>query len=171
MITQQRLKELLHYDPESGWFTNLVQRGQRGTIGAVAGNHDKDGYIVIQIGGRKYRAGRLAWLYMTGEWPTEVDHWDGVYDNDSWSNLRDGTHADNMANSNRATGMSGLRGVNRDPRNPTKWRSRVSYGNCRQWLGPFDSPEEAYEAYLKAVEHHHGEFAFHKRPQTLERRI
>lgn len=171
MLTQERLKELLVYDPDTGEFTNRIQRGQRGTVGALAGSYDKDGYIVIQIGGTKYRAGRLAWLYMKGVWPIEIDHEDGIYDNDAWYNLREATRSDNMSNSNRETGISGLRGVTRDPKNPTLWRSRVSYGNIRKWLGPFDSPEKAHAAYLEAAELAQGEFALHNRPQPLERRL
>lgn len=169
MIDQEQLKHLLHYDPETGLFTNLVQRGVRGSVGSNPGNKDKNGYLVIQINNQKYRAGRLAFLYMTGRWPIEIDHIDGVYDNDSWENLREATRSENNANSYHAAGSSGLRGVNRDPKNPTLWRARVSYRNCRVWLGPFDSQEEAYEAYLEATKLHHGEFAYHNRP-TLEQR-
>lgn len=165
MITQERLKELLDYDPETGLFTNRVSRGPRGPIGAIAGTYDKDGYIVIQIGGTKYRAGRLAWLYMTGTWPTEIDHEDGVYDNDSWSNLRDATRSENIVNSKRLTGSSGLRGVRCDP-GTTKWRARISFGYQRSYLGVFDTAEEAHKAYLAAAEIRHGEFALHNRPQA-----
>ncbi len=171
MITQEYLQHLFNYDPETGWLINRIQRGQRGPIGARAGNYDKDGYLVTQIDGQKYRVGRLIWFYITGEWPIEVDHEDGVRDNDSWTNLREATRSENNCNSNRAIGMSGLRGVKRDPKNPTLWRARIAYGNYRKWLGPFDSLEKASKAYLKAVELHHGEFAHHKRPQPLDRRI
>lgn len=168
MITQVRLRELLVYNPITGLFTNRVQRGQRGPIGAIAGNFDKDGYRIIQIGGTKYRASRLAWLYMTGHWPIEVDHKDGVPYNDIWNNLREATRCENMANSTRPVGTSGLRGVKFDPKTST-WRSRVQYGNCREWLGPFDTAEEAHAAYLIAAENKHGEFALHNRPQPLRR--
>lgn len=170
MITQQRLRELFFYDGED--LINLARRGRRGHIGAVAGNYDKDGYIIIQIGGIKYRRARLIWLYVTGQWPEyEVDHKNGIPDDDSWDNLRDATRSDNVANSTRPIGSSGLRGVNRDPKNPTLWRARVAYGNSRQWLGPFDTAKEAHEAYLAAAEDKQGEFALHNRPQPFERRI
>lgn len=168
MITQNRLKELLHYDPDTGWFTNLVQRGQRGAVGAICGYLDAGGYTIIQIGGIKYRAGRLAWLYMMGEWPIEIDHKDGVTNDDRWDNLREATRSDNVANSARPIGASGLRGVKFDPKTST-WRSRVQYGNYREWLGPFDTAEEAHAAYLVAAEDRHGEFALHNRPQPNRR--
>jgi hypothetical protein len=170
MITQQRLKELLVYNPDTGEFTNRVQRGPRGAIGALTGSLDKDGYNIIQIGGVKYRAGRLAFLYMIGRWPVEVDHKDGVPANDWWDNLREATRSEQMANSARPIGASGLRGVKFDLKTST-WRSRVQCGNIREWLGPFDTAKEAHEAYLAATETAHGEFALHNRPQPLERRL
>lgn len=168
-LTAERLRELLVYDPGTGVFTNRIQRGSRGPIGAVAGNYDKDGYIVISISGQKFRAGRLAFLYMTGRWPREIDHKDRVRDNDAWLNLRECTRSENVAHSERATGESGLRGVKFDPKTST-WRSRIAFGGYREWLGPFGTKEEAYAAYLAAANSAHGEFALHK-PQTSWRRF
>lgn len=162
MITQERLKELFEYDPEIGLFTRLIKAGQRGPVGSIVGVPDKDGYLVVQIGGTKYKLHRLAWFYMKGVWPIEIDHRDGVPDNNVWTNLREATRSDNVANSNRETGESGLRGVKYDP-NTTSWRARIAYGYQRKWLGPFDTAEEAHAAYLAAAEIHHGEFALHNR--------
>ena len=167
-LTAERLKELLVYDPITGVFTNKVQRGQRGPIGAATGSYDKDGYLIIQIGGKKYRAGRLAFLYMTGRWPIEVDHKNGVRANNAWLNLRESTRCENIANSERPIGESGLRGVKFDSKT-SSWRSRIGFGGDREWLGPFDTAEEAYQAYLVAAESAHGEFALHNRPQPLRR--
>jgi len=168
-LTAEHLRAILDYDSLTGLFTNKVQRGKRGPIGAVAGTYDKDGYVVIQISGIKFRAGRLAFLHMTGRWPREVDHKDRVRANDAWLNLRECTRSENVAYSERATGESGLRGVNFDPKTST-WRSRIGFGGYREWLGPFGSKEEAYTAYLNAANSTHGEFALHK-PQPHWRRI
>src|ERR1700761_4942392 len=118
-LTVEYLKTLLVYDPSTGLFTNKVQRGIRGPIGAIAGSYDKDGYVVIQINAKKYRAGRLAWLYMTGRWPREVDHKDRDRANDAWLNLRECTRSENNAHSERPLGESGLRGVRFDPKTST----------------------------------------------------
>src|SRR5882762_7480724 len=123
-LTAERLRELLVYDPLTGFFTNRVQRGVRGPIGARCGHYDKDGYLIIQINSQKFRAGRLAFLYMTGRWPIEADHKDGVRDNDAWLNLRECTRCENVANSERPLGESGLRGVKFDSKTST-WRARV----------------------------------------------
>ena len=166
-LTAECLRELLIYNPETGLFTNKVKRGQRGQIDAIAGSYDKDGYVVITINRQKFRAGRLAWLYMTGKWPIEVDHEDGVYDNDLWSNLREATRSENIANSLRDVGVSGLRGVKFDERSST-WRARIGFGNCREYVGAYNTAEEAYEAYLAAAEIRHGEFALHNRNPSEE---
>jgi len=48
MITQQELKELLHYNPETGIFTWKVSTARRVSSGDVAGTKRKDGYIQIK---------------------------------------------------------------------------------------------------------------------------
>jgi hypothetical protein len=68
MITQERLKDLLHYDPETGFFSrpNGTPTSRVPTV---------NGYVMIMIKGKRYYAHRLAFLYMIGRWPLyEVDH-------------------------------------------------------------------------------------------------
>jgi len=168
MFTLLYLRSILFYDPDDGWFYNLVQRGKRGPIGAPAGSYDKDGYVVIQIDGVKYKAHRLAYMYMTGEWPEdEIDHWDGVPWNNVWNNLRDATHSDNMCNADRALGESGFRGVKFDPATRT-WRARIGYGYQRQYIGAYSTAEEASIAYLAGAKTVHGEFALQNRNSYQE---
>lgn len=98
ILTQARLKELLHYDPETGVWTRLVATSNSIRIGDVAGgvNH---GYVRISVDGRKYSAHRLAFLYQTGAWPSaEVDHWNLDKADNSWGNLRGATRSQNIAN-------------------------------------------------------------------------
>jgi len=112
-FTLNYIRSILDYDPfETGLFVWKEQIGRRIRVGEVAGSYDKDGYIIIQIGGVKYKAHRLAYLYMTGEWPEEeIDHKDGNPANNVWSNLRDSTRVENIINSDRELGESGFRGV------------------------------------------------------------
>jgi hypothetical protein len=164
LIDQPYLRYLFNYDYVSGWFTFRVRTGQRSQIGLRAGSYDGQGYRQIQINGQKYKEHRLAWMYVFGYWPIEIDHRDGSRDFNAISNLREVTRSENVANSLREVGTSGLRGVKFDPKTST-WRSRVAFGYYREWLGPFDTKEEAYEAYLVAAENTHGEYALHNRPQ------
>lgn len=145
MITAERLRELLHYDPETGIFIWRVNRARRQTAGKVAGSFASQGYWIIGVEGINYKAHRLAWLYVYGEWPKDqIDHLNGIKDDNRISNLRD---VDNVINSHNkriamATARNELLGVSR--RNG-KWYSQI-----KAFLGYFDTPEEAHEAYLVA---------------------
>lgn len=159
MITYQRLREVLRYDPETGIFTWLVITSNRVLIGDVAGTLNDD-YLVVQIDGRKYRAHRLAWFYMTGEWPSDqIDHWDLNRANNRWENLRKATNSKNSANTRRPmTNTSGFKGVWLDK--PTnKWRAKIQVRGEQRYLGYFDTPESAHHAYVVAATQYFGEFA------------
>ena len=78
MLTQARLKELVHYDPETGRWTFTTNHGRYGRIkaGGEAGHiHRHNGYRYIWVDDKAYRACRLAFLYMTGSWPAEYAEW------------------------------------------------------------------------------------------------
>lgn len=69
-ITQEQLKELLHYNPGTGIFTNTKTRGTRAICGDTCGNLSKStGYIVMMINGIMYSAQRLSFLFMEGYFP------------------------------------------------------------------------------------------------------
>ena len=157
MITQERLKELFDYDPETGWFTNRFSRG-RARDGDRAGSPTGHGYRRIIIDYEKYYEHHLAWLYVYGEWPEELDHKDRVRSHNWISNLRPATRTQNNANSERMTGSSGLKGAYLDYR-VSRWYSKIQIGGKVKWLGHFDTAEEAHEAFMVAAENLHGEFA------------
>jgi len=155
MLTAERLRELLDYDPETGVFTRRVRRTSGGT-----GWPDKVGYLYLMVDGKTYAAHRLAWLFMTGEWPTgELDHLDGNKACNAFANLREATRQTNMQNEVRArkSNKSGLMGVHfRKDRG--KWVSAIRINGRARRLGQFDSPEEAHAAYVEAKRIHHAGF-------------
>lgn len=160
MLTAERLREVLHYDPDTGIFTRKVKVGRHGS-GTIAGTTSKRGYVLIKIdGGVPALAHRLAWLYMTREWPErQVDHWDMDKSNNRWSNLREATHMQNMANRPAQSNNSiGLKGVSRHTQTG-RWVSQISVNKKSHFLGIFDCAPAAHFAYVIANDIHRGEFA------------
>ena len=143
MLTAERLRGLLDYDPLTGVFTWRVTRG-KAKAGQPAG-YPNGGYVRIEIDSRPYLAHRLVWLHVTGEWPVnDVDHWDNNGMNNRWKNLRDTTHKQNQENRKRPEC-----GVNWDP-SRGKWAAQIMHNYRRIHLGRFDRKEDAIAARLAA---------------------
>lgn len=159
MLTADRLRELLQYDPATGHFRWRVQRnsfGGKTKIGATAGQLNQ-GRIQIGLDGKRYLAHRLAWLYMTGAWPTlQIDHRDCDPLNNRWANLREATQSQNNAN-RRPRGKLGFKGVSRNGNHGYFARIRVNGEEI--YLGNFRTAVEAARVYAFAARDLHGEFA------------
>jgi len=137
MITQEQLKELLHYNPDTGVFTwkKVVIKNQV-KVGDIAGCKDSDtGYIKISIRGEKYKAHRLAFLYMTGEWPKKhIDHKNHTRHDNSWLNIRAVSRLENSRNRRLSyTNKSGVSGVTWNKRKKL-WLARISVEGDRIYL-------------------------------------
>ena len=158
LITQQKLKELFIYDPESGIFARRIATGRHGRhkVGTKAGTSQNYGYVVIHVDGRRYVAHRLAWMYMYGEWPsTDLDHINNVKNDNRIANLRLATRKQNMQNVlSHKHNTSGFKGVSwHMPR--SKWRAYI-FCNYRQiHLGLFDTKEDAAAARIEAEKIYH----------------
>jgi len=114
MISLSRLKELLHYDPDTGLFTWLVS-GNKRVLGGLAGTTSSDGYIVIGIDYEKFMAHKLAYFYMTGQWHAEIDHKNLLRHDNRFDNLRPATRQQNMFNKKvRRDSKTGVKGVSWD---------------------------------------------------------
>ncbi len=149
--TLEALQELLSYDPETGVFRNRVTRNNNGALaGSIAGALDKDGYVCIAVMGKKYRAHRLAWLFVHGEWPEfDVDHINRQKADNRIQNLRDVTRSENLLNqvSPQAHGHFGMLGVGRLG---NRFRARIQIAGKQVHLGLFKTAEEACVAYQTA---------------------
>jgi hypothetical protein len=130
-ISQTQLKQLINYDPETGLFTRAD--------GRVAGYNDGQGYLQLEIAGRKYRAHRLAWFYMTGKWPKIIDHINLIRSDNRWSNLREVSSRE--SNLNRRlfkTNRSGIKGVSWNTRR-NLWRATIKVDGKLYCLGFYET--------------------------------
>jgi hypothetical protein len=143
MLTQERLKELLHYDPETGVFTRRTKVG-RYLAGSVSGAKHNKGYIQITIDGSNLLAHRLAWLYVYGKFPIDqIDHINRIKTDNRIQNLRDVDASTNHHNVGlRSHNRSGITGVVWSARSK-KWIAQVIYKNKRYYIGCFDTIEIA----------------------------
>lgn len=151
-ITQARLRELLHYDNETGLFTWRITLCNRAINGNVAGYKNGRGYWHIGFDGKVYSAHRLAWLYVYGEFPkNDIDHINGDKTDNRIANLRDVETSINCQNRRKArTGnKSGVLGASWHKRFG-KWSAKIRVDGKSIHIGYFDTPEEAGRAYLEA---------------------
>ncbi len=158
-LTCERLRELLHYNPRTGVFKWRVDGYRKTKAGDVAGCFSH-GYWQIGIQYRGYRAHRLAWLYMTGEWPpAQIDHKDRDRANNKWTNLRLATNVQNARNTLlRSHNTSGVTGVSwREDKQ--RWRARIHVEGREHVLGSFMTRREATIARRAAEKKHFGTFA------------
>lgn len=153
-LTQARLCELFHYDPLTGVMSRRIAVGHRGRhkAGAIVGCPQKEGgHLVVRVDGTLYLLHRLAWFYMTGEWPADqVDHEDLNKQNNIWTNLREATDAEQRQNMPmQRNNKSGHIGVSWD-KSEGKWRAAIVVAGKQTHLGRFVKIEDAIAAYAKA---------------------
>jgi hypothetical protein len=159
-LTAESLKKLLRYDPETGAFNWVRAKGKRRDLDGRPAGSNQNGYTYIRVNYFNYPAHRLAWLYMTGAWPShEIDHKNLVKNDNRWQNLRSATHAENLRNlplNRRST--SGIRGVS-FCKYTKRWRAHITINRKMITIGRFDDRADAAAARLEAERGLYGEFA------------
>lgn len=155
-LTQDIVKSLLHYNPDTGIFTRASGRCS-GNITGVAGNN---GYLTINLGGCIHSCHRLAWLYMTGSWPKAcIDHINMVRSDNRFSNLRKASYTQNGCNiGKKSNNTSGVKGVHWNKPN-SKWIASICIKRKRINLGSYADINDAAAAYRAGAIRYHGEFA------------
>jgi hypothetical protein len=151
-LTQAQLKEMFEYNPETGLFRNLKS-------GKVWIQEDERGYIRIQIGKKRYRAHRLAYLYVEGEMPRNIDHINGVGSDNRWANLRSCSQSENCRN--RGIGQNSVSGIKNVVWNEQakRWKVVIRVDGVMYDYGFFFDLHIAELVAIGARVKHHGEFA------------
>lgn len=153
-----QLNDIIEYAPETGLFRWKV-RPKRSVPGWFAGCPHVTGYLRVRVNGKLWKAHRLAYLLMTGAEPQgDMDHVNGVRDDNRWINLRLATRTENLRN-RKSVSPSGLKGVMRTDNAAKPFRARIKVDGRNVHLGTFATAEEAHAAYCAAAEKHYGAFA------------
>jgi hypothetical protein len=166
-LAHSRLLDLLNYDPDTGiwtWRPKIDRWGRASKKGGKpAGTIVPRGYRYLCVDGILHRSGRLAWFYVTGEWPKgQVDHKNLEKADDRWSNLRLADPAQQSMNkglqSNNKCGFKGVHFVSAR-KSPKRYRSGIYVKGRLVLLGYFDNPFDASFAYREAAKYYFGEYA------------
>lgn len=151
ITTQSQVKEIFHYDPETGCLYFKTKIGLR-----LAGSVGSRGRVYVSVSGVRYHAHHLVWLYFYGELPANViDHIDHNPTNNRIENLRDVRQKMNMRNCKMySTNTTGVTGVHWNKLREI-WTSSITVDREALYLGSFDSLLDAACA-RKAAEIEHG---------------
>jgi len=149
LLTQEKLKQLLDYDSDTGIFRWRVRKAQCVKIGTLAGYKSKKGYRLIGVDGKYHYTHRLAWLYVYGEFPkNEIDHINHITDDNRISNLRSVTHSENGRNQSvQKNNTSGIMGVHKWKK---KWVAKIQVDGKYKHLGYFENIKDAKKARERA---------------------
>ena len=143
-LNAQRLRECIDYNPDTGIFT-------RGGRDKPCGRIATKGYRQISVGGHRYMAHRLAWLYVVGEWPdSQIDHKNQHKDDNRIDNLRIASNKQNAENITMfKSNTSGRKGVRFNPRFG-RWVAEIKHHKHSYHLGIFDNIIDAVAARMRA---------------------
>lgn len=166
MITQATLKKILQYDSKTGIFTWKISPSINRKEGSVAGRKTNFGYTSIKYKSKGYLAHRLAWLYMYGSFPNhQIDHINGVRDDNRIENLRDVPQSQNMKNTRkRVDNSSGITGVCWAKKD-AKWMAQIKANGRSKFLGTFTDFFEAC-CIRKSAENKYGYHINHGKKPT-----
>lgn len=161
MLTQEKLKESLEYNLDTGLFKRVKRASNRSPVGWFEGANNGDGYKRIRVGDKSYLAHRLAFLSEFGFMPRMVDHIDGVRANNRIANLRECSRSQNSMNSKLSTAnSSGFKNVYWHKRDK-RWAVTVNVGGRQSSFGYYDDLELACLVAEEVRDKYYGEFANH----------
>jgi hypothetical protein len=148
------ISNFLHYNPDNGNFYHKRAMG-RGKKGEVVTSLDSHGYIRVSYKGKRYSGHRIAWLLTYGYLPEcDIDHINGIRDDNRISNLRLATRGQNLHNQKCTRGKSRFKGV---VKHKSGWVAQL--GVVNKYVGIYLSEEEAALAYNHRSEVVFGKFS------------
>ncbi len=158
MLTQAELKTIVNYNQDTGIFTWIKPR-KHVIVGTQAGSLDKDGYLIITINQKSYRAHRLAWFYIYGYFPEMVDHINGIGTDNRISNLRPANKSQNAMNAKTPiTNSTGVKGVYFNKK-IQRYVAAIKVNQKNNYVGKFKTLEEAKIAIELARKKYHKDYA------------
>lgn len=164
-IKPELLRRLLIYDHNTGALTWRKRSADLFEDGSRAAQHNCNWWNGRYAGkaaltansGLGYRRGkvlnqnclahRVAWAIVHGKWPSEdIDHINGVKDDNRIANLRNVTHSENLKNQAMySNNTSGVVGVSWDNAN-SKWLTVIWADGKKKHLGRFKDKDDAIAA-------------------------
>jgi len=159
-LTQEYLKEIIDYNPETGIMTNKKTRSSNAVAGKIINcSTSTKKYGRVTINKKTYRLHRLIWFYMYGKWPkNEIDHINGNTSDNKLCNLRECSRQENIFNRKSTKGSSSkYKGVSLKN---NKWIVQIQINKINKYIGSFSNKVEAALAYDTAAKKYHKEFAY-----------
>jgi len=157
LLTYEEVKEIFDCDPEKGILIWKNCSSIRPLNGTIAGWINKSsGYVMVKVKGKHYSSHRVIWLWITGKWPeNQIDHINGIRNDNRFYNLREATQSQNSANSSKRNSI-GYKGV---CKRFNKWESQIKIDGKKIHLGYYDTPEEAHATYVAKAKELFGDYA------------
>ena len=156
-LSRDLLKELFEY--KDGHLFWKSKPNRRIDISNPAGTINTNGYLETRINGKTYKTHRLVFLMHHGYLSKEIDHIDGNKSNNAIENLRPATRSQNNHNKGKPkNNTSGYKGVYWK-KAAGKWIAQIGINGKRKHLGYFDTAEQAHEAYCRAANELHQQYA------------
>lgn len=159
-VTGALLELYLQYDPDTGIFRRNLTTNPNSVAGDIIVKLNDQGYVEVTINDIRLRGHRVAWAWVTGQWPDgDLDHINGQRWDNRFINLRKANRSQNLQNTGiKKTNKSGVTGVH-FCEDRQKWVAQISVNKKPTCLGRFDAFEDAVAVRLAAQKFHYGEFA------------